>query len=164
MLTSSKCQIMQSSVKQPQRIKSGAMPTDMTCQKGDFLIEALIGVLLMGIVGMGVSFMSSRVAVEQQTLATQQIISNQLRNVVERGDFASLCDKSVGHKVNSPEGAKAIEVINGCASTLPTKVDATITFASGASAIVAGTPVPMRLRVNLGSDSLPENFEVGIAP
>ncbi len=164
MLTSSKCKIMRSKLNTPKAIKARSMPTGMAHQKGDFLIEALIGVLLMGIVGMGVSFMSSRVAVEQQTLATQQIISNQLRNVVEKGDFAALCDASIDHKVSSPEGAKAIEVIKGCASALPTKVDATIQFASGASATVSGTPVPMRLRVNLGSSALPENFEVGIAP
>lgn len=48
-------------------------------QRGDFLIESLIGLLLMAIIGMGVVFVTSRMSVSQKDMRMQEIAVNQMR-------------------------------------------------------------------------------------
>ena len=60
---------------------------------GDFLIEAMIGVLLMGIVGAGVTFVTSRVSVSQHDMAMQEIAIGKLRGMLlANGAGANICD------------------------------------------------------------------------
>lgn len=60
---------------------------------GDFLIEAMIGVLLMGIVGAGVTFVTSRVSVSQQNMAMQEIVIGELRGMLlANGAGENICE------------------------------------------------------------------------
>jgi Tfp pilus assembly protein PilV len=59
-------------------------------QKGSTLIEALVSVLLVGIMSAGTIGVSSRVALVQATGAQQQIAINQLSNLLRSG--VSLCN------------------------------------------------------------------------
>jgi type II secretory pathway pseudopilin PulG len=61
-------------------------------QAGDFLIEAMMGVLLMGIVGAGVSFVTSRVSVSQHNMVMQEFVIGQLRSLImAHGTGGSVC-------------------------------------------------------------------------
>lgn len=48
-------------------------------QRGDLLIESLIGMVLMAIIGMGVVFVTSKMSVSQKDMRLQEIVVNQLR-------------------------------------------------------------------------------------
>ncbi|WP_187409791.1 hypothetical protein [Saccharophagus sp. K07] len=48
-------------------------------QRGDFLIESLIGLVLMAIIGMGVVFVTSKMSVAQKDMRLQEIAVNQMR-------------------------------------------------------------------------------------
>lgn len=56
-----------------------AIPRRGPKQRGDFLIESLIGLLLMAIIGMGVVFVTSRMSVSQKDMRMQEIAVNQMR-------------------------------------------------------------------------------------
>lgn len=60
-------------------------------QRGDVLLESLIGILLMSIVGLGITYASSRAAVSQRDMKLQNIVVNQMRNLLEQYG-AQLCD------------------------------------------------------------------------
>ncbi|BCD98578.1 hypothetical protein [Marinagarivorans cellulosilyticus] len=74
------------------RFINTAMPPRMA---GDFLIEAMIGVLLMGIVGAGVTFVTSRVSVSQHDMAMQEIVIGELRGMLlANGSGSDVCDQT----------------------------------------------------------------------
>ncbi|WP_374417109.1 type IV pilus modification PilV family protein [Ectopseudomonas oleovorans] len=63
-------------------------------QRGDTLIEALIGMLLMVIVGLGMSHAAARATVSQRDMNVQQLIVSQMRNLIaSRG--VDLCTGSL---------------------------------------------------------------------
>lgn len=63
---------------------------DKRCQHGEALLEALIGMLLMMIIGLGLSHATARATVSQRDMNVQQLIVGQLRNLIaERG--SDLC-------------------------------------------------------------------------
>ncbi|WP_426143375.1 type IV pilus modification PilV family protein [Pseudomonas sp. DWP3-1-2] len=51
-------------------------------QRGDILLESLIGILLMSIIGLGISFTSSRAVVAQRDMKLQGIAVAQMRNLL----------------------------------------------------------------------------------
>ena len=64
-------------------------------QRGDFLIEAMIGVLLMGIVGAGVTFITSKVSVSQQQMAMQEIAIGSMRSLLlQNGSGTDVCEQT----------------------------------------------------------------------
>jgi hypothetical protein len=48
-------------------------------QRGDLLIESLIGTVLMAIIGMGVVLVTSKMSISQRDMRIQEIVVNQLR-------------------------------------------------------------------------------------
>jgi hypothetical protein len=62
---------------------------------GDFLIEAMIGVLLMGIVGAGVAYVTSRVSASQHDMAMQDIVIGKLRGMLlDNGAGTDVCGQT----------------------------------------------------------------------
>lgn len=59
-------------------------------QRGDVLIESLIGVLLMAIIGLGVIYAVSRVMVTQRDMNLQNIAVGQMRTLLQQYG-TSLC-------------------------------------------------------------------------
>lgn len=72
----------------PHLLKSATRNT----QRGDFLIESLIGVLLIGLVGAGITATASRVSVSQSELQIQNQEIAALQQIVIRGDQNLLCN------------------------------------------------------------------------
>ena len=60
-------------------------------QRGDFLIESLIGVLLIAIVGAGIVQTSTRVAEVQRNTQEQALIINKLEGIASGGVEATIC-------------------------------------------------------------------------
>lgn len=112
-------------------------------QQGDFLLEALIGMVLMAIISMGVVYVTSKASVSQRDMQVQEIAISQLRNLLQNG--VGLCD--AGQTVTLPgNGAAAIQT-QGCAANQPVDLVAVI----GASSIAVPSPVVMS--VNIGANN-----------
>ncbi|TBU95898.1 type IV pilus modification PilV family protein [Phytopseudomonas dryadis] len=81
-------------------------------QRGDILLESLIGMLLMAIVGLGLVYAASRVAVSQKDMNQQSIIVSQMRELLQ--------NKDEREKLNcggpTSTGLITVEVICGTAS------------------------------------------------
>ncbi|WP_428311048.1 type IV pilus modification PilV family protein [Hydrocarboniphaga sp.] len=61
-------------------------------QRGDALLEALVGVLLVAVIGMGSAYTASRVAVTHKYARTQAMAISQLRQMLQNAsDIASWC-------------------------------------------------------------------------
>lgn len=52
-------------------------------QRGDILLESLIGIVLMAIVGLGLVYSASRVAVSQKDMNQQNIVVSQMREALQ---------------------------------------------------------------------------------
>lgn len=77
-------------------------------QKGDFLIESLVGLLLMSIVGLGITHIAGRVSVVQSKTSENAVVFDQLRATLTSNTGAerepSLCS-ATGVDLDSIPGA-----------------------------------------------------------
>ena len=60
-------------------------------QRGDFLIESLVGVLLMGIVATGIGHVAKQASSNQGELQDQVRVTNHLNQLIISGDASRLC-------------------------------------------------------------------------
>lgn len=84
-------------------------------QRGDFLLEALIGMVLMAIVSMGVVYVTSRASVSQRDMQVQDMAINQLRSRLQRG--VDLC--APNQVINLPDGTQPEVQVQGCDGAAP---------------------------------------------
>lgn len=54
------------------------------CQRGDVLMESLIGLVLMSVIGLGVTYATSRTLVSQRDMNVQNLAVAQMRNVLQQ--------------------------------------------------------------------------------
>ena len=120
-------------------------------QRGDLLIESLIGLVLMAIVGMGVVYVTSKMSVAQKDMNLQGIAINQLRAyLVSNGNGSiDLCDatkekiKLVGVEVDADVqgcGLTTTAVIKGTTVTIPKPLLISVNHTSlGGRVVVGGT-------------------------
>jgi len=96
------------------------------------LLESLVGVLLLGIVGMGMTYTATRVAVAQRYAMVQNLAVNEMRRILAQGhldaDSTPLCDAS------SPATLTMQFSPSSAAISLPMTIDCTSTAVT-----VAGT-------------------------
>lgn len=57
-------------------------------QRGDILLEALLGVLLLGIIGLGIVHVTSRVSVSQKDMNVHNLVVSKLRSELLAGNLA----------------------------------------------------------------------------
>lgn len=79
-------------------------------QRGDALLEALIGILLLAILGLGLSYSVARILVSQRYAATHGIMVAQMRNALETGGLTKLCSAAPDAISIVPAGGSAISV------------------------------------------------------
>jgi type II secretory pathway pseudopilin PulG len=111
-------------------------------QRGDFLIESLIGLVLMAIIGMGVVFVTSKMSVAQKDMRLQEIAVNQMRALLLNNGTGGINICSVPPQVKLPGIPDAdidVDVI-GC--------NETVTASIGGVAI-ADVPKPLFISVSL---------------
>ena len=74
-------------------------------QRGDALLEALIGILLLTILGMGLSYAAARMLASQRYAATHSIIVAQMRNALETQGLTHLCSNPYTFSVTAEQGS-----------------------------------------------------------
>lgn len=85
-------------------------------QRGDILIESLIGVLLMAIIGLGISYASSRASNSQQNMRLQNIAVSQMRDLLARYG-KTLCTDSSLATITLPMQGSAVALDATCTTT-----------------------------------------------
>lgn len=119
-------------------------------QRGDFLLESLIGMVLMAIIGMGVVFVTSRVATSQKDMRLQEIAINQLRAALIRNgtNNYNVCNTlPVVLLPNSEEvtveaqgcSTSTTATINGVSVNVPRPIILSATSTSLGEIVVGGT-------------------------
>lgn len=111
-------------------------------QRGDFLIESLIGMVLMAIIGMGVVFVTSKMSVAQKDMRLQEIAVNQMRALLLNNGTGGVNICALNPQVKLPGIPDAdikVQVI-GCNQT---------TTASVGGVAVANVPKPLFISVSL---------------
>ena len=78
-------------------------------QRGDALLEALVGILLLAVLGLGLSHAAARMLAAQRYAAAHGIVDAQMRNALETQGIAHLCSNP--HTVSiTPAGGSAVSV------------------------------------------------------
>lgn len=133
-------------------IKYSLKPKTLTSQRGDMLIESLIGLLLFAIAGMGVSHITAKTAVAQRDGKVQDQVINELRSmVINRQNSEALCNGTyVTDNFN-----RRIEVLSGCDTTTAS------VSVGGTTVIIDGVRAPMVLTTTLNDDDDSSLVRVG---
>ena len=78
-------------------------------QRGDALLEALVGILLLAILGLGLSYAAARMLASQRYAATHGIVVAQMRNALETQGLTHLCSNPHTFSI-TPTGSSAVSV------------------------------------------------------
>ncbi|MPQ66817.1 MULTISPECIES: hypothetical protein [unclassified Pseudomonas] len=101
-------------------------------QRGDILIEALVGILLMAIIGLGITYIASRAAVSQRDMKLENIVVSQMRSLLEQNG-ALLCTTNAALLVVSlPTQTTTQPIVATCTSPAAVTV--------GTSVLTGGAP------------------------
>lgn len=111
-------------------------------QRGDFLLEALIGMVLMAIVSMGVVYATSKASVSQRDMQVQEIAIAHLRARLQSG--VDLC--AANQSISLPGGVTAAVETQGCDGASPASLTAQI-----GDATITGVPSPVVMSASLGA-------------
>lgn len=76
-------------------------------QRGDALFEALIGLVIMVVLGLGLSYAAARVLYNQRFASTQGIALQQMRGALETTGIQNLCNGSAATLSITPTGGSA---------------------------------------------------------
>jgi hypothetical protein len=126
--------------------------------RGDFIIEALIGVLLMGLVSVGITQVLGKMHDTQRDFVLQQSASHQLRNQLMQGQ--NLCALNTIDRYDAENLAVTIKA--GCAAAVRETVEATITIGNAtvpAARVAVNKPVNLAVSLDQG-----EPLQVGVSP
>lgn len=128
-------------------------------QRGDFLIESLIGLLLMAIIGMGVVFVTSRMSVSQKDMRMQEIAVNQMRaELLKHGtNGINICDTTPQVELPGVDPSDITVEVIGCDEFDETKVGTTKAVINGVNI----DDVPKPLFISVKSDVLGGEVIVG---
>ena len=78
-------------------------------QRGDALLEALVGILLLALLGLGLSHAAARMLAAQRYAAAHGIVDAQMRNALETQGIAHLCSNPHTFSI-TPAGGSAVSV------------------------------------------------------
>lgn len=85
-------------------------------QRGDILLESLIGIVLMSIIGLGMTYATSRAAVTQRDMKVQNIAVSQMRDLISRYG-QTLCNTDASKaKITLPTQSTAVLLDASCAN------------------------------------------------
>jgi len=102
-------------------------------QRGDILVESLVGILLMMIIGLGITYVASRAAVSQRDMKLENIVVSQMRTLLEQNG-ALLCTTNAALLVVSlPTQTTTQPIVATCTSPAAVTV--------GTSVLTGGAPL-----------------------
>lgn len=70
-------------------------------QRGDALLEALVGILLLGVLGLGLSYATGRILVQQRNANIQDVVLAQMRYKLESEGLQQVCGKEAPIQVSA---------------------------------------------------------------
>jgi prepilin peptidase dependent protein A len=120
-------------------------------QRGDALIEALVGTVVAAVLGLGLSYTASRMVVSQRYVSTQYAVLDQMSNSLSSSGLTALCGGTTQASVTvgtttlalpTPTCATAAITVStpGVQSvTLPTGVVTTMAFSTPSASTSAQT-------------------------
>ncbi len=124
-------------------------------QRGDILLESLIGVLLTGILGAGIAHVASRISVSQYEAKLENIVVERLRDRLQR-DGVTLCDGS----------ALSIDLTQEAKAAVSVECEAQEKLEVGVAGTLMKVPVPREITlqaaavgsaaIEVGTHQLPE--------
>ncbi|MCD5996712.1 hypothetical protein KDX38_24295 [Pseudomonas sp. CDFA 602] len=94
---------------------SSSFRTGRRRQRGDILIESLIGVVLMSIMGLGITYITSRAVVSQRDMKLQNIAVSQMRNLLALNGKA-LCTNTALASITLPTQTAPVPLNVTCAA------------------------------------------------
>ncbi|WP_040064068.1 hypothetical protein [Pseudomonas batumici] len=101
-------------------------------QRGDVLLESLVGILLMALIGLGITYAASRAAVSQRDMKLQNIVVSQMRSLLEQNG-ALLCTTNAALLVVSiPTQTATVPIIATCTSAPSVTVGTNTVVTGGA--------------------------------
>ncbi len=100
-------------------------------QRGDVLMESLIGVVLMSVIGLGVTYTTSRVLVSQRDMNVQNLTVTQMRNLLQQYG-TSLC---------SGQANSAKAVLNLPTALADSSLNLDVTCSAAPTVVVQGVTV-----------------------
>lgn len=133
-------------------------------QQGDALFEALIGFLLLMVLGLGLSYAAARTLNSQRYASTQNIALNQMRDLLQQNETAGggvrkMCgDAPTNHIKITPLSGNALNIpvtATNCAQS-----DVTVGVATNAALNVTlkgNTTNSVYTRMSLGTDTDDDN-------
>ena len=74
-------------------------------QRGDALLEALVGILLLALLGLGLSHAAARMLAAQRYAAAHGIVVAQMRNALETQGIAKLCSDPHTFSITPADGS-----------------------------------------------------------
>ncbi|WP_459747745.1 type IV pilus modification PilV family protein [Pseudomonas sp. 3A(2025)] len=83
-------------------------------QRGDILLESLIGIVLMAIIGLGMTYASSRAAVSQRDMKVQNIAVSQMRDLIAKYGKTLCSTNSTRATITLPTQTTAITLDASC--------------------------------------------------
>lgn len=98
-------------------------------QRGDALLEALIGILLMSVIGLGLSFALARTFNAQRYISTQNIAIMQMRNLLSRSNLSQ----------TSCSSSQSISVYLNSSASTATNIPVTISCSPPSNIVVGIT-------------------------
>lgn len=112
-------------------------------QRGDLLLESLIGMVLMAIIGMGVVFVTSKVSTSQQDMRIHEIIVNKLRaDLIKNGTNGfDICSANLDFTL--PTGQSVDVSAQGCGAPTTATIN---------TVVVNDVPKPIFLMATYDTD------------
>lgn len=108
-------------------------------ERGDILMESLIGIVLMSIIGLGISYASSRATNTQRDMKLQNVAVSQMRNLLSLNGKA-LCTNASLATITLPTQTNAINLDVACAAASPVTIGGrTITGGTSLGTVVLTT-------------------------
>lgn len=114
-------------------------------EHGDALLEALIGVLLTVVIGLGLSYAASRTLIEQRNQSTQNAVLAQVSNAMLTTGVPSLCTGGFNVTVANTKMNTTLALQSGC-----TKAQITVSV-TGAAALTAVLPAGVITSMNFAT-------------
>ncbi|GGI21676.1 type II secretion system protein [Oxalicibacterium faecigallinarum] len=110
-------------------------------QQGDALLEALVGMLLIAVLGLGLAYAAGRAMNAQRYAATHGIVLSEMRNAMEKTGIKTLCTGS-GFTINPTlaDGSHPIPALNIPAPTNCTPETITVSVRNSAGGIDTSFP------------------------
>ena len=107
-------------------------------QRGDFLVEAVIGLILVSIIRQGMLLIASRTAKAQTNLSLQEIAVNQMRAALMQNRSGSIDICGSAPVISLPNAVSITAEVQGCGTYATVEINGTS---------VSDVPNPIRLSV-----------------